>query len=153
MEFPKEMHDYIRENHPNMANNPFLHTACYATNNNYAYKYDIKNNWLSELKIYNFVPTHDTWCLTCENRNAKLKCGHCKSVYFCNKACQKRAWPVHKNHCKRDLFSNCSACFGPNPRLKCNKCPVKWCNEDCKKKIYKAHQDFDCEYFARIFKK
>ena len=50
---------------------------CYKCDNNFAYKYDyyLKNNTLSNkkkyvnnMKIYNFVPTYDKWCLFCDNK-------------------------------------------------------------------------------------
>ena len=28
-------------------------------------------------------------CANCQNSNAKLRCGKCKLVYYCNKECQK----------------------------------------------------------------
>jgi hypothetical protein len=29
-----------------------------------------------------------------------LVCSNCKRTYYCNKTCQKLAWPEHKIHCK-----------------------------------------------------
>ena len=42
---------------------PELYRRCYLTNNNFAYKYDSGINPESDLKILNFVPTYDEWCL------------------------------------------------------------------------------------------
>ena len=27
------------------------------------------------------------------------KCGRCKAIWYCDVACQRRAWPEHKYHC------------------------------------------------------
>lgn len=32
-------------------------------------------------------------------RNKVLKCSNCNYVYYCNRTCQKEAWPSHKNEC------------------------------------------------------
>lgn len=32
--------------------------------------------------------------------NTLKKCTACKSVYYCGKACQRKAWPCHKKECK-----------------------------------------------------
>lgn len=132
---------------------PELYRCCYLTNNNFAYKYDSGINPESELKILNFVPTYDTWCLNCGNKNAQNRCSGCKSVYFCNRQCQKKCWPIHKKHCQRDLFSICSFCCKDSPGIKCDNCPVKFCDEKCKSKLYISHKEYDCDNFNRIFGK
>ena len=39
-------------------------------------------------------------CSLCESQAAgMLRCGGCKQVCYCNKECQRRAWPVHKQMC------------------------------------------------------
>ena len=77
--------------------------ACsYTTNNNFAYKYDKGEDYEGELKILNFVPTYDKWCLTCGYKDARKRCSKCKSVYFCDRKCQTKAWNIHKKHCDRD---------------------------------------------------
>ena len=30
---------------------------------------------------------------------AKVKCANCKSIYYCDRNCQKRDWKVHKKSC------------------------------------------------------
>lgn len=72
----------------------------------------------------------------------KNRCGGCNSVYFCDRKCQKKCWPIHKNHCKRDLFSLCSVCCEDNPTIKCDNCPVKFCDEKCKEQLYSSHKDY-----------
>ncbi len=37
-------------------------------------------------------------CISC-GKPAKQRCSGCKSVYFCNKECQKASWPSHKGEC------------------------------------------------------
>lgn len=61
------------------------------------------------------------------------------------------AGKVHKTHCKRNLFAICICCCGTNPQVKCDKCPVKFCNEDCKSKLYSGHKEYDCDYFHKTF--
>ena len=128
-----------------------LYRNCYLSNNNFAYKYDTNDNYENELKIYNFVPTYDKWCLRCLDRDARYKCSDCKAVYFCGRECQRKCWKVHKKHCKRNLFSLCSTCGSDNITLKCDKCPVKFCSDKCKNQIYGDHKEFDCEYFHKTF--
>ena len=128
-----------------------LYNYCYQTNNNFAYKFDTQTDYETELKLYNFVPTYDKWCLGCTNKNANFKCSDCKAVYFCGKECQKKCWRIHKKHCKRNLFALCSTCGSKTTVLKCDKCPVKFCSIECKNKIYKDHLDFDCKYFHETF--
>ena len=131
----------------------YLYKLCYITNNNFAYKYDTNADYDNEMKLYNFVPTYDKWCLGCTNKNAKYKCSDCKSVYFCGRECQKKCWKVHKKHCKRNLFSICMACGNNNISIKCDDCPVKYCSEKCKKEFHITHKEFDCDYFNKTFGK
>ncbi len=37
------------------------------------------------------------------------------------------------------------------PQIKCDKCPVKYCDNSCKDKIYTDHKDIDCDYFHKVF--
>jgi len=136
---------------------------CYNTDNNFAYKMDLyhKNPTNTNFKrVYgdskgkNFVPTYDTWCLYCDNKSATNRCTGCKHIYFCNADCQKKAWPIHKKHCKRDLFNNCASCGKQsNKAFVCDKCPVNWCSQECKDKIFQSHEDIDCNNFQRLFPK
>ena len=155
----------------NLQNNKLLQSYCYLSNNNFAYKWDIKDNlpsrtsttrslatpveWKSDMKTGNFVPTYDTWCLYCNNHYAKSRCSRCHAVYFCDRQCQQKAWPIHKKHCGRDLFLICITCGSSDSVdtfLKCSECPVKFCSQICKSKLFKAHKDFDCTYFQKVFK-
>ena len=40
-------------------------------------------------------------CLACGKAGAKSLCTGCRSVSFCDKACQRTAWPGHKMECRR----------------------------------------------------
>jgi len=135
---------------------------CYKSDNYCAYVVDsikktqkVTGRLMSSIKMYNFVPTYDKWCLYCDNKYATKQCSGCKSVFFCNKDCEKKANPVHKRHCGRDLFKLCSACGKDydDSFLKCDSCPVKFCTEECKSQIYAPHKDFDCDYFSKTFNK
>lgn len=134
---------------------------CYAVDNNFAYKKEVYEadpsrenqvRMLSDCKLYNYVPTYDKWCLTCDKREGVTKrCGGCRAVFFCNRKCQIKAWPIHQNHCGRDLFTLCISCGSTSITLECPKCPVKWCSQECKKRLQQDHEDFDCDYFATTF--
>jgi len=134
------------------ADRPRLAALCYKTNNRFAYLQNTTGEIPeSEMKLYNFTPTYDPWCLYCTNKNCKLKCSGCKFVYYCNSECQKKSWNIHKHHCKRDLFCLCISCGKENPQLKCDSCPVKYCSDKCKSQIEAAHKDFDCKTFSKTF--
>ncbi len=131
---------------------PFLDYLCYKTNNRFAYKQDLTGVAPEdESKIYNFTPTYDKWCLYCDNKNCKLRCSSCKLIYYCNAECQRKSWIIHKKHCKRDLFCICILCGKDNPKIVCDKCPVKYCSDKCKSQIEQAHKDFDCDTFHELF--
>lgn len=133
---------------------PRLYAICYKTNNRFAYKQDLTGiSPDDELKVYNFTPTYDRWCLFCNKQNCTFRCSKCKVIYYCGAECQKKSWPIHKKHCGRDLFCVCSFCGRDNPGISCDKCPVKFCNDACKNKIYKAHQEFDCDNYRKMFNK
>lgn len=133
-------------------NRPRLYALCYKTNNRFAYKQDLTGiPCEEELKLYNFTPTYDKWCLYCDNEACKLRCSSCKTVYYCDTNCQKLAWPIHKHHCKRDLFTLCILCGKNNPNIICDKCPVKYCSDECKQKIEVEHKEFDCDNYHKMF--
>jgi hypothetical protein len=39
-----------------------------------------------------------------------------------------------------------------NNFITCDKCPVKYCSLKCKNNIEKAHKDYDCDTYNKIFK-
>lgn len=135
---------------------------CYATDNNFAYAKDLfdetgdakyKQLLLRDVKLFNFVPTYDQWCLYCGCKSAAERCSGCHAAYFCDRVCQKRAWRVHKRHCGRPLFARCCTCGTatlPSAPVRCPSCPVVWCSESCAETLRSAHQEFDCAYFGRI---
>jgi len=45
-----------------------------------------------------FASSEDQSCSTCNELGGK-KCQNCKSVFYCNRECQKLHWFVHKKHC------------------------------------------------------
>ena len=155
---------------------------CYQSDNYYAYEYDkhllnitssVQHDSIEDIyktstkslykfsKYTNFVPCYDKWCLNCGS-NCSRRCSGCKSVFFCSKKCQKVSWHIHQKHCSRDLFKLCIQCGQdlksiPNsimPDLPaCDSCPVKFCSNTCKDKIYKQHVEYDCSYFTKVFGK
>lgn len=131
---------------------PRLYNICYKTNNRFAYKQDLTGIAPDdELKIYNFVPTYDAWCLFCDAKDCKFRCPTCKVIYYCSAECQKKSWPIHKKHCGRNVFCVCILCGSDNPQMVCDRCPVKYCNDKCKGEIYKAHKEFDCDTYHKLF--
>ena len=107
-----------------------------------------------EKKALNFTPTYDNRCLTCDKKGVKLRCGKCKVIYFCNEECQKEAWTVHKKHCGRDLFCVCIYCgksVDQDNSLKCARCYVRFCSDNCYRNIINLHIDFDCDKFRELF--
>lgn len=135
-----------------------LHNACYKTNNRYAYIFDLTGKSDSkELKHYNFSPSVVNWCIACDKRDCFSKCGKCKSVYFCNVECQKKAWSIHKQHCGRDLFTVCALCgvtlTSHDMGYECKKCPLKYCSLDCCVKMTSEHDEMECSDLAKTFGK
>lgn len=139
---------------PNILNDMFkndhLH-KCFLCNNVFAFKYQSGDDCISEMKYTNYVPTYDKICLCCGEEGVKSKCSKCRSVYFCNKECQKLCWNIHKKHCGRNIFALCATCGNNQPKIKCDKCPVMFCNELCKSQIITNHKIFDCDKFAKLF--
>ena len=134
---------------------------CYAVDNNFAYKKDLfdaeptqhnKIRMEADVRMYNFAPTVDRWCLWCERKEVKRICSKCHHVFFCDTECQRRAWGRHKVHCGRDVFAICITCAEPTTgAVKCDKCPVTWCSDACKAQLVSAHNDFDCANFVKLF--
>ena len=58
----------------------------------------------ADLKLYCRMSINPC-CGTCEKMPPAsqpwMRCGRCKSVYFCSRTCQKLGWPEHKKVCKR----------------------------------------------------
>lgn len=64
----------------------------------------------AEMKAH-FAEKECAWC----GEPATQKCGRCDCVVYCDKACQKEEWPLHKQVCK--LFQNMSPRPSPLHRL------------------------------------
>ena len=44
--------------------------------------------------------TAEKSCSACGNKKEKLlRCSQCKNAYYCDQACQLKAWDKHKEHC------------------------------------------------------
>ena len=147
-----EITDFLEEN------SGFLGNSCYLSNNRFAYYFDrsLQGDEVylqQETKHMNFVPTYDKWCLFCNDKNAKYRCTGCKTIYFCDKKCQKKAWVIHKNHCSRNQFILCCACGNNDIKIKCKDCPVMYCSKDCKNSFEEMHKDYDCDNFKKLYKK
>ncbi len=46
-------------------------------------------------------PASAASCIACGATGSLLRCGRCRTAYFCDAACQKRAWPSHKQDCQK----------------------------------------------------
>jgi len=130
----------------------FHSRMCYLSNNRFAYQFDrYGKGHDDEIKVYNFVPTYDKWCLYCDKKECNLRCSNCKTIYFCNKECQSSAWKIHKKHCNRNQFILCIQCGNPDIKIKCDKCPVMYCSDKCKSEMHQLHLDFDCVFFSKLY--
>ena len=56
-------------------------------------------------------------CPVC-NKVAETKCTGCKTVFYCNKDCQKKHWKTHKFECKKLPYKVCT-------RISCQFIKVK----------------------------
>jgi tetratricopeptide (TPR) repeat protein len=56
--------------------------------------------WTQRAAVAAVTVTHQTcgWCKRTDVRASKY-CGKCKSVWYCNEECQRKAWKEHKKHC------------------------------------------------------
>ena len=65
-------------------------------------------------------------CDFCNKRSeTKLRaCGKCKFVFYCDAACQRKAWPTHKKECGSALDRLCVALErnGRPPKSQCAQC-------------------------------
>ena len=41
-------------------------------------------------------------CFEAAQETALLRCGRCRTVFYCGKACQKADWPNHRKRCPAD---------------------------------------------------
>ena len=137
--------------------------VCYEVDNNFAYKVDVynanptpanKQRAVADCKMFNFIPTYDRWCLWCDKRiDVTKRCSKCHSVFFCNIECQRKAWPIHKHHCGRNLFVRCAKCGKKlgGEAIECGQCPVVWCSHDCRAEMIQMHLEVDCEHLQKLF--
>lgn len=137
---------------------------CYAVDNNFAYKKDVfdaeptkenRDRAFADIKVFNFVPTYDHWCLFCGKKDVSKQCSRCRHVYFCDQECQRKSWAIHRKHCGRNVFCRCATCGSDgNLSVACSDgCRVVWCSEACKSQMLDAHRDFDCANFKALFPK
>lgn len=46
------------------------------------------------------LPKYCSYCLKPDLTTKLEKCAACKSIFYCNRSCQKADWPMHKVECK-----------------------------------------------------
>ena len=75
----------------------------------YQFEHSVKNkcpfcnkpaNQMGTIKRFNTDPNNHH-CSTCDKEKCTLKCGACKTNYYCSKECQAKDWPAHKATCKK----------------------------------------------------
>lgn len=123
---------------------------CCQVDNVIAYRIETGMNYDDCERLYNFTPLTDKWCLYCNKKDCKYRCSGCRSVYFCSPEHQKEAWPIHRKHCGRNLFTLCIMCGKSDTKLKCDSYPVKFCSLECKNQIYKDHCEIDCKNLQKF---
>ena len=101
-------------------------------------------------------------CSFCgKKRPDLLKCAACKSVWYCNVQCQKKAWKSHKDKCRKERSldsvnrgeahssnsgqtkdKECALCGKTGIKLKkCGACmSVKYCSTVCQKTDWVNHE-------------
>ena len=61
---------------------------------------DNLNNELSSMNIDSSHRSTDRNCLYCLQKvEGCSRCSKCRTALYCNRACQEKHWPVHKNIC------------------------------------------------------
>lgn len=71
----------------------------------------VKNDGKIELVLYpdlqfNQLPSSlisnkaVNFCGACKSEHARLRCGNCYSIYYCEQSCQASHWPYHKAQCR-----------------------------------------------------
>ena len=54
-------------------------------------------NQMGIIKKFKIDDPHNHHCSSCDKEKCTLKCGACKTEYYCSKECQAKDWPNHKN--------------------------------------------------------
>ena len=61
---------------------------------------DNLNNELSSMNIDSSHRSSNRNCLYCmQVVQGSSRCSKCRTALYCNRACQEKHWPVHKNIC------------------------------------------------------
>ena len=61
---------------------------------------DDVNNDLSNMNISSSHRSSDRNCLYCLQKvQGSSRCSKCRTALYCNRYCQEKHWPVHKNIC------------------------------------------------------
>jgi len=71
-----------------------------SSNNNNSNDDDNLNNELSSMNIDSSHRSSNRNCLYCLQKvEGSSRCSKCRAALYCNRACQEKHWPVHKNIC------------------------------------------------------
>ena len=62
---------------------------------------DNLSNELSNMNIDSSHRSSDRNCLYCLQKvEGSSRCSKCRTALYCNRVCQEKHWPVHKNICQ-----------------------------------------------------
>jgi hypothetical protein len=93
-------------------------------------------------------------CANCSQHDVAVErklmiCARCKVVYYCNAACQKAHWSVHRKACKLVSCQQCAKLETSTKFPKCSRCQkVFYCGRDCQSADWANHKNI-CNYDSR----
>jgi len=62
---------------------------------------DNLNDEISNMSIDNSRSGTSRYCLYClKTVEGSMRCSKCRTALYCNRECQLKHWPVHKNSCQ-----------------------------------------------------
>ena len=95
------------------------------------------------------------WC--CKTGSDLQRCAACKTVWYCNVQCQKKAWKSHKKVCNKTkpetsssdtgesstLIKACNFCGKTQVQLqRCAACQeVRYCGTQCQRRDWRSHRE------------
>ena len=103
------------------------------------------------------MDNRDKVCNWCSKTGSDLqRCAACKTVWYCNVQCQKKAWKSHKKVCNKTKPETAPSGTGESSTLKaCNFCgktqvqlqrcaacqEVRYCGTQCQRRDWRSHRE------------
>ena len=56
---------------------------------------------MGTIKKFKIDDPNNRYCSSCDKEKCTLKCGGCKTEFYCSKECQAKDWPAHRTACKK----------------------------------------------------